>query len=882
MPVSPRNFWGKSDGDEWHPLEFHLLDVAAAMEALLSARSLTRRRLANALSLEDSGLRSLLVGFAVLHDIGKFTPDFQLKRPDLAPTGLTRTLGEPVRYHTDAGLALWFDTLSTTFADLIWPDSESALNEIARAVFGHHGRPLRTPGEVSVRRIFTGAGLEAANTSVNALLDVVQSERISTIPALRSKDIKKLAWHIAGLMSIADWLGSSSDRWFPFADESERGVSLEDYWLRARAQADRAVTESGLRTPSLANRVNAESLIGRTALTPMQQAAHEIAIPAAPTLFVIEDATGSGKTEAAQILAHRLMTLGRATGIFWAMPTQATANAMFERQRPVLERLYLPDGPRPSLVLAHSQRHLHGEFWRTVFQVAPPQTDAASEPLDELSGETSCAAWLVDDRRRSLLADVGSGTVDQAFLAVLPSRFNAMRLAGLCEKVLVVDEAHAYDAYMIEELSALLEFQSALGGDAVILSATLPKSTRERLARAWAGPVAGTDGGAEAYPLITSIARGGVVLHQPVESSPQSTRDIPVRFVHTLDEAFAHVEHMAATGAAVAWIRNTVDECIAAARALQERGVPALVFHARFAQGDRQSREEHVMRAFGPHSVGEQRANVVVATQVIEQSLDLDFDAMVTDYAPIDLLVQRAGRLWRHAKRFRPPGVERELVVLAPDPSDPPESWGTSPEFKPTTWVYRSIEVLWRTHAWLAKSRRICIPADARKLIESVYGDGDAPDEIRTRSSDAEARLRMERGLGMLATLKVTDGYSGDSMPWVEELEALTRLSEGRTTIRLGRLEGNSVRPWFVDEEDEMRAWALSEVRVSPRRIPPDAVWNGSARVIETARRRWGRFDEQIALVPLDTTKSPLESTLSRRGKEICLRYSSEMGLEYA
>lgn len=197
-------------------------------------------------------------------------------------------------------------------------------------------------------------------------------------------------------------------------------------------------------------------------------------LPAGPMLAIVEDVTGSGKTEAALLLASRLMRSGLASGVFMAMPTMATANAMYGR----LEVCYLSlFTEKASLVLAHGRRDLNPDFLASVSDrnAASRQTES-EETGDQASA--ACAAWIADDRRKAFLADVGVGAVDQAFLGVLPSRHQALRLWGLADRVLVVDEAHAYDAYMGRELERLLEFHAALGGSAIVLGDSSSRRSR--------------------------------------------------------------------------------------------------------------------------------------------------------------------------------------------------------------------------------------------------------------------------------------------------------------------------------------------------------------------------------------------------------------------
>ncbi|WP_419602660.1 DEAD/DEAH box helicase, partial [Thiolapillus sp.] len=208
--------------------------------------------------------------------------------------------------------------------------------------------------------------------------------------------------------------------------------------------------------------------------TPLQQACLDLPIGTEPQLFILEDVTGSGKTEAALILAARLMAAGQAQGLYIGLPTMATANAMYDRMSTVYERLYRPGEPRPSLILSHSARHLSESFQQSLLAAQASATHYGEEE----SIVAQCNRWLADNRKKALLADVGIGTIDQALLAVMPARHQSLRLLGLVGKVLILDEVHAYHAYTSEPLKRLIRFHAALGGSVILLSATLTRKQR--------------------------------------------------------------------------------------------------------------------------------------------------------------------------------------------------------------------------------------------------------------------------------------------------------------------------------------------------------------------------------------------------------------------
>lgn len=906
-------YWGKAHPDapapypRTHPVAYHSLDVAACVDALLDVRPRLLARAAALLGVADAdATRQLLVTLAALHDLGKFAPAFQVKAPEHWPAALGTC--DPARVvpgrHTDDGYALWHGPLARQVTARLWPSGGPALRALAAAVFGHHGNPV---GGTNVRlpeQRFGPAAQADALACADALLTLLSPTPVRA-PAPEPEAARIASWWLAGLMTTADWVGSGQ-RWFRYTAPREDDPTLAGYWAGAKATARLAVCAAGLAAPPPAAAQSfVELLDAAWAPSPAQAWAERVELPNGPALFVLEDVTGAGKTEAAHVLVHRLLVAGRAAGAYWAMPTQATSNAMYARQAKVFERLYA-DGadPRPSLVLAHGQQKLHDEFRATVFRGSVLDGAADGEALGgardrdgDGPGTATCAAFLADDRRAALLADVGAGTVDQALLGVLNSRFNTVRLFAMADRVLVVDEAHAYDAYMAVEVEELLRFQAALGGPAVVLSATLSQRQRERLARAWAdglrvgGQPAPEAGDAPlvasaAYPLATVVAGDGV-REEPVAAAPWSHRTVGVRLVHDVEAACEHVARVAHAGGAAAWVRNTVDDCLAGAELVRAAGLEPIVFHARFAQADRQAREREVMGLFGKDAApAARRGRVLVATQVVEQSLDLDFDAMVSDVAPVDLLVQRAGRLWRHARPedARPAGVACELVVLSPVPNDdPPADWLSGP-FKGTAHVYAHAGVLWRTVGALAETGAIVTPGGLRDLIERVYGSDDVPAALLPAAQRAEGKELGDASAATYATLKVPVGYDASQSAWLSDLRVPTRLGDEQTTVRLARvLPSGRLAPW-ADADAPWEAWALSEVRVRRTRVPLDAApVAGFAAAADAARSTWGRFERELPVLPLEE-KSPgvWQGELLRPGrKPIRFGYTTASGLSF-
>ncbi len=900
------SFWGKARpcnpdrGPRWHPLAFHCLDVAAVGEALLTQHHGLGDSLFRLLDLPRDQAAPLVRFLLCLHDIGKFAKRFQAKVPHLYPDCFDDG-PEPLAYdHGAGGLRLFsadIDLFQLPTADgpsawLIW-------QPLISAVAGHHGTPPALPWSnetlVTLRSDFGARGIEAARAFVrraHKLFSLPQN-----LPSLDAEHTRRASYAIAGLAVLADWIGSNQT-WFPYRGSGDF-KDLGAYWRHARERADRAIAESGVLPAGARPCLDYEALIGAEPTpSPMQDWAREVELPDGPALFTIEDETGSGKTEAALMLAHRLMAAGRADGLYLALPTMATANAMFDRLGKAYRALFADDAA-PSIALAHGARDMHEGFRSAVLRggrAEYPYSEAGGEDSDsETTASAACAAWIADDRRLAFLADAGAGTVDQALLAVLPNRHQSLRLLGLRRRVLVLDEIHAYDAYMRREIEALLEFQAGSGGSAILLSATLPREARERLADAFSKGLGARVGAPEApdddgmsYPLATACA-AGVRTCEKVSPRPDRPRTLPLRFLRTVDEALAAVERETRADKAALYIRNTVDDALDAYETLTARGLNVDLFHARFALVDRLRIEKRVATTFSKEGESDDRAGkALVATQVVEQSLDLDFDAMATDLAPIDLVIQRAGRLWRHDRAERQGAPE--LLIVAPEPvSDAQADWFKI-LFPRAAHVYRDHARIWLSARALEDAGVIESPGGLRALVEAVYGDdaeARVPTGLKSRFCDAEGRAGAERGVATGNVLKLSSGYVRDGGAWDRDVRTPTRLDDdSRVTLRLARVRDGRVEPYAQDAapDEPWRAWRLSEVSVAARRVDGEAIPPEHADAARRAKADWTRLDDDKVLVLLDDAGDDTMTGSVATGvatREASLWYSCKTGLTW-
>jgi CRISPR-associated endonuclease/helicase Cas3 len=856
------SFWGKAGGElneepSTHPLAYHSLDVAACADALLLAHPRTLAKVAGLLGTSSDNARRCIVALIALHDIGKFADAFQWKVPAAWPRGV---LGDDWRFgggrhHTIVALDLFNRLeLNALFAPAFDADRwDDGLLRLWEGIACHHGKPAQPSHDLE------SCMRSNAETAAKAFAADVASffGRYKPFAPIAKGDLRTeaLSWLIAGLTNLADWIGSNRES-FPYCAPDR---SHKEYWTYARQRAETAIASAGILPAPTDFAVQFSTLFPQLSdPSPLQSWAQSVELPAGPVLAIIEDVTGSGKTEAALVLAARLMAGDRAGGLFFALPTMATANAMFERLGESYRRMF-DHTACPSLVLAHGRRQLHAGFTDSILKCLENEDEHEADSHGDGSS-AACAAWIADDRRKAFLAHIGVGTIDQAFLSVLPSKHQALRLWGLADRVLIVDEAHAYDAYMGRELERLLEFQSALGGSAIVLSATLPDTQRTGLAKAFARGLGSPSQAASeiAYPLATLVSANSSTA-EPVNTRADRTRRLPVRLMMPGDEPLAHVVEMARRGAAVAWIRNAVDDAIEAAEALRANQLEPVLLHARFAMGDRLSIEARVRETLGKDgSADGRRGFVVVGTQILEQSLDYDVDVMVTDLAPVDLIIQRAGRLWRHDERTKQgrPVSSPELVVVAPDWRVVEDSnWYRQVSARAAA-VYKHHGAIWRTARVLEQMGAIETPGGVRSLIESVYArddqqNDDVPQNLQRASNEARGQHQAQVSIAESNLLNVRKGYGGNNLNWTSDTLTPTRLGDPTTAFRLGRIQGGEVVPWCrAGDGDIRRSWSLSEV--SLRRRKAASVPKHDAQVeamIERAKTSWPEWEREQPLL---------------------------------
>jgi CRISPR-associated endonuclease/helicase Cas3 len=778
--------WAKSDDASGHPLLLHMLDVAAVAETLLEREP---EGVLDWLSVQF-GFRptyavprwcAALVG---LHDFGKACPGFQAKWPEgqrmVELAGLRFSEAAKSRNRHDIATAALLKThLNALGIDREWTSG------VLQAISAHHGFNLQDYDISNGRPLNESPEWHEARQALFEHYWRVLAPQ--GLPSLGQLALPAVEW-LAGFTSVCDWIGSNTD-WFPFGS---RATTLEAHYAEARRRANAALDAIGwpVFAPLLDDATGSTDvlltrILGRDATVaarPLQAVADRLlGAGHGPALMVIEAPMGEGKTELAFLSHLRLQARNRHRGLYVALPTQATGNAMFDRTV-VFLRAFASD-LRLDIQLAHGGAELDE-------RVARLRNVWDSEGNDAVSS----SAWF-SRRRRALLSPYGVGTVDQALFSSLNVKHHFVRLWGLANKVVVLDEVHAYDTYTTGLIESLLRWLKALGCSVVLMSATLPASKRRDLLEAWG---IREEPPALAYPRVL-IADAAGLRGESFEARKQE----PIRvagIAEGIDVLAAHALALLEQGGCGAVIVNTVDRAQKLYRQLREcvpEGVPLLLFHARYPANERQERERQVLRLFGAPDQGADRPQraLLIATQVAEQSLDIDFDFLLSDLAPIDLLLQRAGRLHRHVRPDRPAAhaVPRLLVAgLQPD---------RLPELKATAWgrIYGDYLCL-VTWAVLRRESLWCLPLDIDRLVQAVYakepdlGDIDADQQMRIvetariekKAADNCAR-QMALNIALDAGEEVCTAYNGKPHGSDEDdcygLRNRTRIGEDSVTV---------------------------------------------------------------------------------------------------
>lgn len=766
MTLTPENFWAKLSPDRtaWHPLVAHCADVGGVMTGLLHPSAPFRRILARAGGLDDLSEDHVaqLVYLTILHDFGKANHGFQDKGFPRPPRRWPRSghVKVVVESLTVPELRDWLGAAIEPFAS-----RDSDPGEILLTAVCHHGRPWRPDGRsapAGIRELWRphpdhGRDPLAELSRLRKFAVQASGVGVAGGPGLPWTSV--FSHEFAGILTLADWLGSSI-KWFPFEPEAEQDPQA--YWEQAVERGTNALRDVGLVERPTVVQVGGEPLL--EALFPetfpeypptaLQQAIVEMPLPGPGSRVVIESETGSGKTEAAIALYARLRAAGVVAGLVFALPTRATAHAMVKRVRRAVERVY-PER-RPIVALASGGV---GGAVAAEGEVAEWNSKLLHED-DRDSGERR-VPWATEHHKRFFAAEIVVGTVDQVLLAGLPVRHANLRFGLLSRHLIVIDEVHSYDRYMSSVLRNLMDPLARVGAVVALLSATVSDSVKGDYAHGSVRPRTLDEAVRVPYPLLSVSCSGEDGWNEMSVVGQSRAAKSVVWQLSTEDRALVEGVEAARAGASVLVIVNTVRDARRIATELLDAGAGHLIwrpstadagviYHSRYAKGDRDVLDQGVLESFGPtREAGHDcSGSILVATQVAEQSLDIDFDLLVSFIAPIDVLLQRLGRLHRHPRERRALGDEvARALVIVPDGSErgDPQGWkgGLGHGWGEGS-VYESLEDLEMTRRVIAERSIINIPQDNRVLIESVYH----PEVRESLEMEPEWAPVVSRGIG--------------------------------------------------------------------------------------------------------------------------------------
>ena len=826
-------FWAKTGkgefvngNPEYHPVICHLADTAAVAMAIvqgyLSKSAIVT--LEKGFGLQGESLIKCCGFLAGCHDLGKVSPAFQfqvskvgkalvgenlydlwLKVPDVkTPHGLVTAKTMP-EFLLDAGLK---DRLPGRKAGQL-------ARRLAMIVGGHHGFfPSQTEiDSLNDGQCGTGDGsdwqLQRFSQKIFAQLQIYVGLTAEDLP---DRCDNAAAMILAGLTTVSDWIASNPEEkgGFPYANDT----LFDEYAAGLGAKAEKALQTIGWGKPLPTKPMDFKELFPKiTSPRELQTASIELSKTLTPPCLVLVEASmGEGKTEAALYLADYLQHQTSSGGFYIGLPTQATSNAMWERVRSFLQQRYPED--TVNLTLSHSAAALKEDY-----QQCRLEKQVYDGPSGR-SGQVGASEWHTA-RKRTMLSPYGVGTIDQGLMGVVRSKHQFVRLFGLAGRTVILDEIHAYDLYTSTLLERFLEWLAALGSPVIALSATLPTSTRKALLTAYAKGcgVSEVEVPQAPYPRITAFSAGEAQV-KSFAASEHVCRSLNLNWVDDKEWETALRDKLQECGCA-AVICSTVGRAQEVFERLQSQfeAEELGLFHGRFLFVDRERIEKKCLENFGKDSKNRPKRYVLVATQVIEQSLDVDFDLMISDLAPIDLLLQRSGRLHRHTRDRFPKLKDPTLWIVSPTADETGKA-----KFAESGIIYDR-HILLRTWLTLRDKTFVELPEEMDPLIESVYQlDAEIPESLEPiHQEDWQASLddyqigEKSKKIALANAVKLPPALS-DSQP--SDFTRAGEEDDDNTIAKVTRLGEPTVTTIFLEQKSAGLVLPGTETIVNLKKFP--------------------------------------------------------------
>lgn len=649
---------------------------------------------------------------AASHDIGKVSPTFQ-EKIRRATSGYTNNSLDALKNANPELEKLWgFHAGTGQISATAWTRS----SRVPAVIGCHHGSLPKTGFYRPTDSVLGGASWQREREKLFNLLK--ENFDANDFPTL-SSDLQ--ARVIAGLTSVADWISS--------------GLPLSNLDAPDSDVVEKTVRLAGFSKHEFRPNLSFQDIFGFRPNAAQEALALRCTRPG---IYILEAPMGVGKTEAALYAAYKMLASNQACGLYFALPTQATSNAILPRVNHFLEKILAPHDECRNALLVHS---------RSALALSAMGADAAPD-----------GSWF-SSSKRALLSPFAVGTIDQALMAAMAVRFSTVRTFGLFGKVVILDEVHTYDMYTGTILEALVDALRKLDCTVIILSATLTRDRRAALL--------GTSSvGSGDYPLLTSVASSEDPAQDIKETTFASARDkrVSLHYSSSDAEALGAALARARRGEQVLWIENTVAEAQNRFRQLQsllsqDDNLEIGLVHSRFTAADRLRNESYWINILGKTGMRAGQGRILVGTQVLEQSLDIDADFLVTRLCPTDMLLQRLGRLWRHESTPRPAGASCEAWILTPTLeaalNNPDRALGASARVYAAYVLCRTIDVWERRHD-------IVLPRDIRSLIDETYASREEAgvwQALLSRLEEGDGTTKGRRQLQQLASLTLTDAF---------------------------------------------------------------------------------------------------------------------------
>jgi CRISPR-associated endonuclease/helicase Cas3 len=833
--------WAKLDRNDegeiaaWHPLVAHSADVAAVLEMLLRHTSLGTRmaRLMDQEELSETQIQRFCV-LAALHDAGKANQGFQNRAFNREPSDdhVTPMVGmlatnEKKREITEVlelrELLPWFGNQWNVMFSWI------------HTTWSHHGAPI--PKHPPKKRRWTDEAIERLS-KFKSWTRQWYGCAFEDAPSFHSPGLQHL---FNGALTLADWIGSDTD----FFELSPKLTDPDDAIETARRRAWSALQDLGL---VLDRDIDASlsTILGGYEPYEIQEKIQTLPITEEGTLSVLESATGSGKTEGALGRYAHLLEEGLVDSMFFAVPTRAAAKQLHKRIKKARDRIFGATEPPVHLAVPGYLKVDDVEGTRLGWQVR----------WDENVGPRG---WAAESSKRYTASPIAVGTIDQVLMSVLQRTHAHLRLAGLSRSFLVVDEVHASSVYMNELLQEVLSFHQQMGGHALLMSATLGSSARADFTGEELPDF--EDAKDQHYPLLSHVNGSEITEPDEVDAPEGRAKNVSIELEGIMGDPEAvacRAEEAATDGAHVLVIRNTVKACRRvfeetnsqyALRVETEAGEVAVPHHSRYYAEDRECLDDRIETVYGKHEKREgENARIVrktdgsvitVATQTVEQSLDIDADLLITDLCPMDVLLQRIGRLHRHERGDdRPVGYrDARCVVLTPENRslkrtiDPDSGKGfPGPGLGSVYADLRIIEATWRALNKRTGQNAISIPRDNRTLVE----EATHPKVLKSiKHSDERWRahtryLRKQKREEVLGAKNVQidrdQWFTADGNQFPDALPK-TRLGEEDIVVKLPQelmtpfgnaVEELTLSPYLFDSDDRPENGTASRATLTP------------------------------------------------------------------